>query len=360
MRRDPPDEAELPALADAHRSVSYRDAPRLSPPGKLEFRRRRIPISWEALRWTMDPKEDRPRKGFDRDRRLGGDVHAMTDQLDSYLKASEGDLPTMPAVAAQVVAAVDNPDSSIDDIRSFIERDAAIAARILKISNSSLYGFPSEIQSLSHAISLLGTMTVRNLVLAASMKETYKRFGLMEKLLWQHSSMSGPACAMLADYRGIDVDPEKAFTAGLMHHIGKTALANSHRDEYEKVMATVYNEGRSFTEVENEVFGFSHAELGSAVVEQWGLPDSLVQTIRMHHRPEELPQLDEETARLTALTAVTSLALSKLGVGRSKPIEGLDLGAHPAWVFLDLTPEDVEPILTACGARIKDSQALIG
>jgi HD-like signal output (HDOD) protein len=79
-----------------------------------------------------------------------------------------------------------------------IQQDAAIAARILKISNSALYGFPSEIQSLSHAISLLGTMTVRNLVLAASMKETYRRFGFLEKLLWQHSSLAGPVAAMLA------------------------------------------------------------------------------------------------------------------------------------------------------------------
>ena len=79
-------------------------------------------------------------------------------------------------------------DKLFDDIRALIDQDTAIAARILKISNSALYGFPSEIQSLSHAISLLGTMTVRNLVLAASMKETYRRFGLMEKLLWQHTN----------------------------------------------------------------------------------------------------------------------------------------------------------------------------
>jgi len=169
-------------------------------------------------------------------------------------------------------------------------------------------------------------MTVRNLVLAASMKETYKRFGLLEKLLWQHSARSGPTAAMLADYRGIAADPEIAFTAGLMHHIGKTALANSHRSEYERVMMTVCNEGRSFTEVENEVFGFSHAELGAAV------------------------------ARMCALITVTSLTLSKLGVGRSQPIEDLDLAAQPAWAFLDLGENDVEPILTACAERVKDSQ----
>lgn len=284
----------------------------------------------------------------------------MSNQLDSYLKASEGDLPTMPAVAAQVVQAVDNPDASIDDIRSLIERDPAIAGRILKISNSALYGFPSEIQSLSHAISLLGTVTVRNLVLAASMKDTYKRFGLLEKLLWQHASLAGPTASMLARYKGVDVDPDVAFTSGLMHHVGKTALANSHHEQYERVMATVYNEGRSFTEVENEVFGFDHAELGAAVVRQWGLPESLVTTIELHHSPGELARLDETTARLTALTTVTSMTLSKLGVGRSRPIEDLELSELPAWAFIDLGPEDVEPILTLCASRIKDSQAIIG
>lgn len=284
----------------------------------------------------------------------------MSSRLDSYLQACEGDLPTMPAVASQVVRAVDDPDRSIEDIRKLIEQDAAIAARILKISNSALYGFPSEIQSLAHAISLLGTMTVRNLVLAASMKETYKRFGLMEKLLWQHSSLAGPTAAMLATRPGIDVDPDIAFTAGLMHHVGKTALANSHRNDYERVMATVYNEGRSFVEVENEIFGFSHAELGAAVVRRWGLPESLVLTIRMHHDTDKLAQLDESVARLTALTAVTSMCLSKLGVGRSRPIEDLDLSVQPAWAYLDLGPQDVEPILSQCADRIKESQDLMG
>ena len=284
----------------------------------------------------------------------------MSNRLESYLKASEGDLPTMPAIAGKVVQAVDNPDSSIDDIRSLIEQDAAIAARILKISNSALYGFPSEIQSLSHAISLLGTMTVRNLVLAASMKETYKRFGLMEKLLWQHSSLAGPVAGMLAAYRGIAIDPDVAFTAGLMHHIGKTALANSHREEYEQVMSKVYNDSRSFTDVENEIFGFSHAELGAAVVQQWGLPDGLVLTIQHHHNPGMLAELDDEVARMCALTTVTSLCLSKLGVGRSRPLDGLDLTEVPAWSFLDLGQEDVEPILSACADRVKESQAVTG
>jgi hypothetical protein len=124
--------------------------------------------------------------------------------------------------------------------------------------------------------------------LAASMKETYERFGLMEKLLWQHSSLAGPVAAMLA-----------------------------------------------------------------------ARPDSLVLTIRMHHESDRLPQLDDPVARLTALTTVTSMCLSKLGVGRSRPIEELELSTQLAWRFLGLPAEDVEPILTHCADRVKESQVLM-
>ncbi len=281
------------------------------------------------------------------------------EKLERYIRKAADDLPAMPMIADQVVKAVDDPNTSIDDIRQLIERDSAIAARILKIANSALYGFPSEIQSLGHAISLLGTMTVRNLVLAASMKQTFKRFGLMEKLLWQHSALAGPVASALAQHAKIGVDKDVAFTAGLMHHIGKTALANSHRDEYEKVMARVYNEKIGFVEAEQAQFGFDHAVLGAAVAERWKLPPLLVSVIRYHHDSRRLADLEEDTARITACTTITSLCLTRLGVGRSGPAEDLDVSSKPAWAFLDLGPEDTEAILELCTQKIKDSQAFI-
>ncbi len=284
---------------------------------------------------------------------------ASSSRLERYLKKAAGDLPAMPLIAEQVVRAVDDPDVSIDDIRKLIDQDAAIAARILKIANSALYGFPSEIQSLGHAISLLGTMTVRNLVLAASMKQTFKRFGLMEKLLWQHSALAGPVAASLAEHPAILLDKDVAFTAGLMHHIGKTALANSHRSEYEKVMARVYNERVSFVEAETAQFGFDHTSLGAAVAQKWHLPPLLISIIRYHHDSGKLAELDETAGRLTALISVTSLCLTRLGVGRSGPVEDLDVSATKPWAFLGLQPEDTEPLLEICVDKIKDSQAFV-
>ncbi len=283
----------------------------------------------------------------------------MSEVLDKYLEACADDLPVMPTIASDIVKAVDDPNSSISDIKDLIEQDSAIAAKLLKMSNSALYGFPSAITSISHAISLLGTRTVRNIVLAISLKKSYRRFGLMEKLLWQHSTLAGPVAGKLAKMPQITVDADDAFTAGLLHHIGKTALANSHPDDYEQVIQRVYNEHIGFVQAETDQFGFNHSELGGAIANLWNLPESLVAVISNHHNEGALASLPEEVARLTALTTITSTCLTKLGVGRSAPVDEIDPAELPAWSFLDLSGDDVDPILQSCADQVKAAQELV-
>ncbi|MFT5442433.1 MAG: putative nucleotidyltransferase with HDIG domain, partial [Myxococcota bacterium] len=243
----------------------------------------------------------------------------MGDKLEQYLEATADDLPVMPSIARSIIRAVDDKGTSITEIKDLVEQDSAIAVKLLKMANSALYGFPSEINNIAHSISLLGTRTVRNLVLAVSLKKTFRRFGLMEQLLWQHSTLSGPVAAQLSFLPQIRVDADQAFTAGLLHHIGKTALANSHHAEYEQVIQRVYNEKVGFVEVETEQFGFDHTMLGGAIAVRWNLPDSLVSVISNHHNSGTLASEPEDIARLTALTTVTSACLTRLGVGRSEP-----------------------------------------
>lgn len=140
---------------------------------------------------------------------------------------------------------------------------------------------------------------------------------------------------------------------------GKTALVNSHPDEYEKVVARTYNEKIDYVEAENDFFGFDHAELGACVAKKWGLPASLVEVIRHHHAPGALASLDEATARLTALTNISTSVLTRLGVGRSQPNEDLELSELPAWHYLELTEHDVEPVLELCTERVKNSQSMV-
>lgn len=271
-----------------------------------------------------------------------------------------GDLPSMPAVAAKVITVVEDVNASADDLRAVIERDPALAARILKVANSSLFGFSRRIETLRHAITLLGFRSVKNLVLGASMKEAFKRFGLTERLLWEHATRASAVAARLTDHPTLDVDREEAFTVGLLHDLGKIAFNNAAPEEYAQVVARVYNEGVSFVEAEREAFGFDHAELGALVAEKWKLPPRLETAIRLHHTPSALAELPIADRRLTALATVTTALCTRLGVGRRTPVESLDPRALPAWSALGLGDEDFDSVLEIATSVVKESEGLFG
>jgi putative nucleotidyltransferase with HDIG domain len=282
----------------------------------------------------------------------------MHPKLKRYI-STIGDLPSVPALVGDVMKLVEDPNASTEDLRRVIDRDPAVAARILKVANSSLYGFSRAIETLSHAIALLGFRTVRNLVMAASLRQTFKQFGLTEKLLWEHATLAGIVALRLAAHPRIAHDREEAFTAGLLHDLGKIAFNNSSREQYTRVVARVYNEGLSFVAAEREEFGFDHAELGACVADKWRLAESLITAIRYHHSPEALEKLDERQRRLTALTTLTTSACTRLGVGRRAPVEALVLSALPAWRALGLGDDDEEEILGLVEAQLRQAGDLV-
>jgi len=283
----------------------------------------------------------------------------MESRLEQFVNRT-GDLPSVPAIAATVIALVEDPNASAEDLRQVIERDPALAARILKVANSSLFGFSRRIDTLRHAISLLGFRTVKNLVLGASIKETFKRFGLTERLLWEHSTRAGIVSARVAEHPAVDVDREEAFTVGLLHDLGKIALNNAAPDAYSQVVARVYNEGVSFVQAEREAFGFDHAELGALVAEKWKLPPRLETAIRLHHSPDALETLPLEDRRLTSLAAVATAICTRLGVGRRAPVPDLDPRSLAAWSALGLGEDDLEDVLQMVNDVLKDGDGLFG
>lgn len=282
------------------------------------------------------------------------------ERLETYLESASGDLPTVPAVATRIIDALDDPEIGVDEVGELIQRDPSLTARILKVANSSLYGFPMEIQGLGHAMSLVGARSIRNLVMAVAMRETYQVFGPLEQTLWEHSMAAGPATAALAAEFAPTIDSDEAFSVGLLHDIGKTALANSHHDEYEDVAARVFGSKDCFTTFERETFGFDHAELGARVAENWALPPRAVAVIRHHHEPGALDTLPLPDAQLTALVTVTTACITRLGAGRPAPVEDLDVSALPAWSFLGLDDSKVEAALEICAERIAAARAFSG
>ncbi|MCA9512874.1 MAG: HDOD domain-containing protein [Myxococcota bacterium] len=293
-----------------------------------------------------------------RDRERGRDDECES-ALDAYVAAASTALPAIPRIAAEIARLAGEPTAPLDELRRLVERDPALTARILKTSNSPVYDFPEEVRSLSLAFSLLGREAVCNSVLAVSMERSYERLGLMERLLWQHATLAGPVAARLAEHPAIKLDAKQAYTAGTLHDVGKIALANSHPDEYERVVSRVYNEATSFVAVEREHFGFDHAQLGARVATAWSLPAGLVAVIEHHHDPAALACLPDETANMTALVSLATACLTRLGVGRREPVPDLDLTAHPAWRYLGLERGELDRVLGVCRHAIAKNRRLV-
>lgn len=270
------------------------------------------------------------------------------------------DLPTIPVVALKVMKLIENENATADELAKVVASDPAVAARVLKISNSSFYGCQRQIQTLSSAIVILGFSTLRSLVVAASVKQVYKPYGLTEKMLWEHSFAAGLAARILAhDTRA--ANEEEAFLAGLFHDIGKIIMNTLDRDKFQEVMQHVYNEGISFEEAEKTIYPFTHEEVGAYVVKKWNFPEILTKAILQHHDPE-LDSIDDPAlARLSAVTALADMFCKKLGIGSRTPEEDLDIPGSRAAAMLSLSGDKITGLLnTFADAFEKDRALFVG
>jgi putative nucleotidyltransferase with HDIG domain len=197
-----------------------------------------------------------------------------------------GDLPTMPNVAALVVEKLSEVGSSPQEIHHLISKDQALAARVLRIANSPIYGYPKTINRLTEAITIMGYNSIRALVLTSVYNDFFKSFGLTEKLLWEHSL----ACAAISQRIAKSIkfsNIEEAFLVGLMHDIGKVILNLRVPQKMSHIVQEVYNTQQStFSELEEESFGFTHSEVGQAIAGKWNFAKEIEEAIGNHHHPE--------------------------------------------------------------------------
>ncbi|MCC6501690.1 MAG: HDOD domain-containing protein [Deltaproteobacteria bacterium] len=233
-------------------------------------------------------------------------------QLDDLI-ARTLELPVLPATTQKVLGIMADPDVSIEKIKRLISTDPALTAKILKVANSAFYGSYRNIQNLSQAILRLGLNAVRNMVVATSMKNVYKRYGLAEKLLWEQMIGSALASSVIARHTRL-VDPEDAFIGGLLHDIGKVVVNNEFPEKFAKVMERVYNEQVTFDTAERDLFEFSQREVGAFVVKKWGFPENLEFLIKFFDDNEAMSR-DKQLAQLVAIIALSDRMCQKFGMG---------------------------------------------
>lgn len=207
-------------------------------------------------------------------------LNMSPDQLiDSNIK-----LVSLPAIVAQVNQMANDPTSSAADIAHAIGRDTALTARLLKIVNSPFYRFPSKIDTLSMAVTVLGTRQLRDLVIAAAIIKRFQSridsaFDI--EVFWCHSITTAIASRLIA-LKLMLANSERFFIVGLLHDIGKMVMYLTLPNESIKLVNELAKPDCDIDNIEHNIFGFTHDDVGVALLTAWHFPDSLIEPIRSH------------------------------------------------------------------------------
>ena len=244
------------------------------------------------------------------------------------------ELPTLPAVLGKILNAAADPDSSAIDLGRLIAADQSLSAILLKLVNSSYYGFYRQIKTVTQAIVVLGFLEVRNLTLTATAFHVFDEFPSKydRQQLWRHSLAVALASDRIAKL--LSKNPEGYFEAGLLHDIGKVVLDWLYPDLFRSAVAEADEKDCSIAEAEQNVFGMNHAAVGGLLGEYWHLPETVVEAIRCHHAPDEAT-LDPDQAYIIAAANALSY---RAGLGETSSGVPPELGDE-LMIRLGLTPE---------------------
>lgn len=217
----------------------------------------------------------------------------MTNLEDIVSRVSS--LPALPDTALKLMNVMNDPRSAVDDIVEAIRYDQTVTTEVLRLCNSAYFGLSRKVTSLNDAMLCLGTVKVLQLVMSVYTNTVLSReqsgYGLAPGVLWKHS-VAAALCSSLFAQRLKLANTNLAFTAGLLHDIGKVVLNEYVAEEFAEIIRRVTEERLSFTEAERKVLGFSHEEVGAMIAEKWNLPETIVLCIRFHHDTKQLDPPD--------------------------------------------------------------------
>lgn len=277
--------------------------------------------------------------------------------LDQILERVES-LPHLPDTALRLVQIISNPQAPLTEIVDAVRYDQALTAEVLRLCNSAYFGLARTIRSLDDAVTLLGTVRVFQLVMAAHARTFFSKpqegYGLPAGALWEHSVAVAIAAQALSRRLRLP-DAGLLFTAGLLHDAGKIVLNEFVGREYAEIARRVLEERVAFTEAEQAVLGYTHAEVGARLAERWQLPPDIVDCIRFHHTPlartPVLPLLD-------AVHLADAVAMM-LGLGTGD--DGLSYRAAPSVLERNqLTETDLESLGVETHGELRSVLTLFG
>lgn len=289
-------------------------------------------------------------------------------------------LPTLPAVAVRLMQLTSDRHANSRQIVSLIESDPALTAKILKLARRADSGIrPDAARTVERAVVMLGFDTVRNAVLSIKVFEVFEPEGgsrtsaqeppgrtaspseqaFDRQAFWKHSLAVGCAAKLLAGRLSTRIDPEEAFVCGLLHDLGKVALDAILPKSYSRVIDIARTERAAISDIETRLLNVDHTVVGKRLGQRWGLPESIITTMWLHHQdPEMLPRSvpGHEYARLVYLA---DLVVREHRIGFSGNYvfahSGRQLAQH-----MGISPADYDRVLTHLAEDIEQRAEMLG
>jgi len=280
----------------------------------------------------------------------------MTVDINELVQDISG-LVTLPDVYLRINRLIEDPRSTSSDIANVIGQDAALTIRLLRVANSSIYSFPSTVNTVAKAVTIIGTSRIRNLALSLTVADKFNV--LLNDLVsmdnfWKHSLLCALAARNLGKQAG-RCDPDALFTGGLLHDIGELILFNRFPELAKQAILMVLDsdEEISVHEAEVKLFGFHHADVGGALARQWNLPPLLEECIGYHHDLSKAKKHPRETALVHIANVLALMAeIDSLDFADVEPID------PQAWEMTGLNPDIVEPTVRGVQTEFKEVKGL--
>ncbi|MCK5914240.1 MAG: HDOD domain-containing protein, partial [Desulfuromusa sp.] len=212
-------------------------------------------------------------------------------------------LPSPPAIAVQILNAVQNHESDLSELVKIISADPALTGKMLQIANSSFYSLKSEVTSIDRALSVLGTNIIKNIALSFVIATDLRgedQSGFDFDDYWRRSVTSAVAADLLSQQLG--QKDEDIFVTALLHDIGMLVIFLSKGDDYSELFQEIRFSEKSLIDLEKQRYNFDHQQVGSILAKKWGLPDRISIPIGYHHNPALAPEDFQNTAKILSFS----------------------------------------------------------
>ncbi len=234
--------------------------------------------------------------------------------MDEWILITSENLPTLPHVASQLLSTIRDPLSTQKDVEKIIEMDLSLTQHLLHMAGDKLTEEEMDDCTVHKAIETIGFNRVKNLVLIATTKSVLDAGGETAKNLWAHSYAVALCSRLLAGILGLK-HPDRFFLAGLFHDIGKVLITNQKPERYHEIVETAYHQHRSWSDVEKEVFKFSHEEVGVLILQKWNMPEYLVLSSKYHHMVQKENCESISNTEIPAVVSTADLIANMLTLG---------------------------------------------